>query len=464
MDLPLDGVKTRLRIIGVRGDNLQIELPKGVGWIGSEVTLAQLPLEEKQARLTGKLEPAAMSLWAGLVLLKAIQFDRALEQFKGAGDLAIPLQVKMESVRKILLARALATLPPEEQVRRVLGELRSLNPGFDGRGTHRIENGQVTELALCADSLTDLSPLSGLKTLRRLTCSGSDASKRGLLVSLTPLTSLSLTTLCVSNTQVADLAPLKGMPLTSLNCDGTAIHDLVPLEGLPLQTLGCAHTEVTNLVVLKTLPLQQLNCDAPLAVQYASLLRGLRTLTTINNTPAAERGQPLNRENKTGSANFSIYSAAYILKAPFTPKEQSPKDGAGKELVFTNALEKLFFHFHGPNEGGHRWVIWKDDFQFEQGKRYKFTCFVRAPNGLKENEVLYFALTPTSLKKEQGMRLNLQSLPEKEWVFAQLVFEAEEPDIREIQVTINATPQDVDLCDVRLGPAQPGEESGISAP
>ena len=33
-DFPLDGVKTRLRITGLRGDIVQFERPKGVGWVG----------------------------------------------------------------------------------------------------------------------------------------------------------------------------------------------------------------------------------------------------------------------------------------------------------------------------------------------------------------------------------------------------------------------------------------------
>jgi hypothetical protein len=496
-DLTLDGAKMRLRIIGVRGENLQIERPKGVGWVGGEITLAQLALEEKQTRLTGKLEPTAMRLWAGLVLLKASQFDRALEQFKNTGELAAPLQEKMEGARKTLFARALATLPPEEQVRRVLGELKSLNAGFDGRGAHKVENGQVTELVLNADNLTDLAPLAGLKGLRRLSCSGSNAARRGQLASLAPLAGLPLTTLCVSNTLVADCAPLKGMPLTTLYCDGTPLNDLVPLaglklvaltcngtsirdlaplEGMPLLMLGCAQTGVTDLTILKTLPVQYLTCDAPLAQQHASLLRGLRTLTTINDAPASnfwatvattastERGQPLSREGKLGRANFTVYSPEHVTKATFTIKERPPKDETGKELVFSNVLEKIFFHFHGPNEGGHRWVIWKDEFQFEKGQRYKFTCYMRAPKGLKEEEILYFALTPATSRKEQGVRLNLRGLPENVWVPVQVIFTPEETDVREIQVTLNATQQELDLCDVRLGPAKPGETSGLITP
>ncbi len=495
LDLPLDGVKTRLRVVGLRGERIQVEYPKGIGWIGGEFTLAQLPLEEKQARLTGRLEPAALALWAGLACLKARQPERAAEQFKGTGAIASLLQGKIAGAQQELQSRALSALPPEEQLRRVLAELKALNAGFDGRATHKIEAGQVTELALAADALTDLTPLGGLKALRRLTCGGSVAGKRGALASLTPLAGLPLTALCVSNTAVADLAPLKGVPLTVLVCDGTPLYDLAPLtgmklvalccnntsirdlgplEGMGLLTLGCAGTEVEDLTPLKNMPLQSLRCDASLALQQASLLRGLHTLTTINDSPVvsfwlrmagqipvakAENARPLIREKSPGHVNYSVYSGDYVSKIPFDYKERAPKDPAGKEITFREKCEKYFFRYHGD---GHRWIKWEDSFPLEPGKRYKLSCYVRVPMKLTSREVLQFFSTDAS--SPPSVRLGLQELPEKIWVKALLVFEAESVELKKIQLTASVSKQEVDVCDMRLGPALPGDETGLLLP
>ncbi len=55
-----------------------------------------------------------------------------------------------------------AKLPAEEQVKAVASKLQELNPGFDGKETHKIEGGVVFELAISSDDMTDLSPVRAL--------------------------------------------------------------------------------------------------------------------------------------------------------------------------------------------------------------------------------------------------------------------------------------------------------------
>ena len=224
--------------------------------------------------------------------------------------------------------RAVAALPPEQQVQRVIDRLRDANPGFDRRYTHKVEGGRVTELAFESDAVADLSPLQALAGLLGLYIPAKEFSKQ--LSDLRPLKGLSLVTLNVSNSRVTDLTPLKGMPLTHLYLAGTKVADLSPLAGMRLNQLGINYTPVKDLAPLKGMSLAWLNADnsevadlAPLAgmplqslyvqatkikdlapiqslstlqnlrVDFnasmdASILRSIPTLREINRMPAAE--------------------------------------------------------------------------------------------------------------------------------------------------------------------------------
>ena len=65
-----------------------------------------------------------------------------------------------------------AALPAEKQVEAVVAKLKERNPGFDGKVTHKIEGGVVTELKFVTDNVTDISPVRALTGLRTLDCSG----------------------------------------------------------------------------------------------------------------------------------------------------------------------------------------------------------------------------------------------------------------------------------------------------
>lgn len=108
-------------------------------------------------------------------------------------------------------------LSPLAQLRLVMGKLKQLNPGFDGRETHRFQDGALTELSFSSAGVTDISPVRVLTDLRKLSCRGTSA--RRTLCDLSPLQGMMLTELDIRDTGVSDLSPLKEMPLKELRCD-----------------------------------------------------------------------------------------------------------------------------------------------------------------------------------------------------------------------------------------------------
>ncbi|MCX6906555.1 MAG: SUMF1/EgtB/PvdO family nonheme iron enzyme, partial [Verrucomicrobia bacterium] len=202
--------------------------------------------------------------------------------------------------------RAVAALPAEQQVTRVVARLKELNPGFDGKETHKIENGAVTELSFSTVAVTDISPLKTLKWLKKLVIVPPTLNQKGALADLAPLQGLPLTWLWCHGNPITDLTPLRGMPLTVLSFSGTQagdlsplngmklailsfsdtpVADLAPLEGMPLTVLWCNNTKVTDLSPLQAMPLQELKCDF-VPARDAAILRGIRTLARINDMAA----------------------------------------------------------------------------------------------------------------------------------------------------------------------------------
>jgi serine/threonine protein kinase len=155
--------------------------------------------------------------------------------------------------------KTVAALPAEKQVEAVVKKLQEPNPGFDGKESHKIEGGVVTELQFHTDNVMDVAPLMALERLRFLNCDGNSPHK-GTLFDLSPLKGMKLTFLSCGNTQVSDLSPLEEMPLAFLNCSGTQVSDLLPLKGMPLKFLNCSDTQVSDLSPLKGMPLTNLWC------------------------------------------------------------------------------------------------------------------------------------------------------------------------------------------------------------
>ena len=152
-------------------------------------------------------------------------------------------------------------MPAEEQVAAVVKKLEQLNPGFDGKETHKIENGVVTMFSIATDNVSDISPLAALTGLKRLTCGGSAWNKQGKVTDLSPLKLMKLEVLNCPHTPISDLSPLAGMPLVYLNCNSTAVADLTPLAGMPLAELNLGGTQVADLSPLAGLPLTKLAID-----------------------------------------------------------------------------------------------------------------------------------------------------------------------------------------------------------
>jgi serine/threonine protein kinase/Leucine-rich repeat (LRR) protein len=204
-------------------------------------------------------------------------------------------------------AGMVAALPATQQVAQVVAKLRELNPQFDGRVTRKIADGKVTELGLSTAAVRDISPVTALRSLQRLSLApvgGTNvtgqvadlAPLRGMWLAalwcqnnpvsdLRPLRGQPLSVLSCGSTQVTDLAPLRGMPLTVLSCDHTDVSSLAALEGMQLQTFWCHKTKVTDLAMLTNMPLRELRCDY-LAARDGELLRSIPTLQRINGETA----------------------------------------------------------------------------------------------------------------------------------------------------------------------------------
>jgi serine/threonine protein kinase/Leucine-rich repeat (LRR) protein len=210
-----------------------------------------------------------------------------------------------------------AKLPPDKQVAAVAEELKRRNPGFDGKVTHNIENGVVTEFKFLSDQVSDISPVRALAGLQYLACNGSDWRIVRRLRDLSPLQGLALTRLEIYYTGVADLSPLAGMPLQYLNCDAAeGLRDLAPLRGMPLKVLCCRSNAVADLTPLKGMPLEQLYVwNSP--VSDLAPLRGLPlrvfSLGYQNSRPARE-GEVTDLTPLQGAPLEGLHCSQVIIK------------------------------------------------------------------------------------------------------------------------------------------------------
>jgi hypothetical protein len=228
----------------------------------------------------------------------------------------------------VAVAAAFRGRSADQQIEAVRLQLQELNPGFDEQVRFNVVDGVVTECAFSSANVTNLSPLRGLRGLRKLECPGVSFREPSRLADLRPLRGLPLTRLAVHCTEVADLSPLEGMPLTELecwkssvkdlsplrgapltsldiawtlvedltplltdkdlawlHCDNTPLTDLSPLRGKPLTELHCHNTGVTDLSPLEGMPLRNLRCNPDVARNGAAVLRSLRELRMINEMP-----------------------------------------------------------------------------------------------------------------------------------------------------------------------------------
>lgn len=102
--------------------------------------------------------------------------------------------------------------------------------------------------------ITDLSPV---RTLALQSLNISDTA----ISDLSTLRGLNLTRLDAAHTAISDLSPLAGMPLNRLDITSTLVSDLSPLRDAPLQSLLIRDTAVQDLSPLATCPLRLLFAD-----------------------------------------------------------------------------------------------------------------------------------------------------------------------------------------------------------
>jgi Leucine-rich repeat (LRR) protein len=136
---------------------------------------------------------------------------------------------------------------------------------------------QAIDLAGCR--VSDLSPLAGMSSLRRLRLDHNPVRD------LSPLRGLKLTHLDLRGTDVKDLSPLKGMPLQRLVLDQTPAEDLRPLLGMPLQHLDIDGTPAGDLTPLTGMPLTYLKLNIAAPYRDFRLLGDIKTLKTIGDVP-----------------------------------------------------------------------------------------------------------------------------------------------------------------------------------
>jgi hypothetical protein len=142
----------------------------------------------------------------------------------------------------------------------------------------------LTELDCGWSQVRDLAPLRALTGLTKLRVAGNTG-----LTDLAPLAGLPLVELQLEGcTRLANLEPLRRLPrLASLNVANTAVRDLAPLRGLKLTSLSFHATRVSDVSPLARMPLQSISCDFQ-PDRDGALLRSIRSLTRIDNRPAAE--------------------------------------------------------------------------------------------------------------------------------------------------------------------------------
>jgi formylglycine-generating enzyme required for sulfatase activity/tetratricopeptide (TPR) repeat protein len=102
------------------------------------------------------------------------------------------------------------TAPAEEQVKTVQGELKKLNPSFDGSAVSSINDGVITQFDVITDHVTDISPMRALSGLKQTKLWGSASGK----------------------SKLTDFSPLLGLPLNEITGAFDSARDTVVLRSM----------------------------------------------------------------------------------------------------------------------------------------------------------------------------------------------------------------------------------------
>jgi tRNA A-37 threonylcarbamoyl transferase component Bud32 len=218
------------------------------------------------------------------------------------------------------------------------------------------------DLALTNTAVKDLSPLTSmhLTSLTLSDCRNID--------DLSPLDGMPLKRLNVSGTKVSDLSPLHGMKLVELDLGRTRVQDLSPLAEMPLQILVLFETRVDDLTPIRGLPLEsidlrrsQVSDVEPLAGMPLVQLRGSTRIADIR--PLV--GCPLRDLSLTGSLVEDLSAVTHMqlraLAISFTPiSDLSPLRGQPIEIL---RIEKTAIRDLTPLAGMplKRLTFWPED-------------------------------------------------------------------------------------------------------
>lgn len=206
-------------------------------------------------------------------------------------------------------AARIAALKPDDRAEAVVQRLKELNPGFDGRYRSRVAEGEVRNLAFATDDVTDISPLKAVPHLWSIAATPSPGRRGKLrdldpltghwelssvefadnpIDDLTPLAGKPLVAALLTNTKVSDLTPFRGGTVRVIHLNNCPIRDLSPLQGLKLTELGCVpdNRRELDLTPVADAPLERIWCVGPTG-NNAAILRRMRSLTIVNDQPAA---------------------------------------------------------------------------------------------------------------------------------------------------------------------------------
>jgi eukaryotic-like serine/threonine-protein kinase len=239
---------------------------------------------------------------------------------------------------------SVASLPPQEQVPRVIARLQELNPGYDGAEQHRITDGNVTDLSIPSAAIKDVSPLKALAGLQHLVCGSSSA--RSPLTDLAPLRWIKLASLSCLSAQVGDLSPLRGAPLEKLVLIGNPVSDLAPLKGAPLAQLYLGGTQVADLSPLRGMKLTHLYLEDTPVTDLSPLENMPLEQLSLRGTHIADlkllRGMPLAILDITGATVTDLSPlAALPLKQLRCDLALLQNKSAVQTLLSIGTLEKI---------------------------------------------------------------------------------------------------------------------------
>lgn len=230
--------------------------------------------------------------------------------------------------------QSVAVLPADKQLEVVKVKLKSLNLDFDekfygaygDRGTPGIVDGNVVELQIIDNAVTDLSPLRALSKLNLFACTGRNANPDEPPLDLSPLNGMQIRSLGI-HSRILDLSTVKGLPVIEMSCMGAGITDLTPISDMQLQGLGLSgNWGLMSLEPLRKLRLVKLVCDNCQVSDLSPLGRMPLTVLVCHVTQVADlsplKGMPLEilTCDRTLVKDFSPLAGMKLKLFTFTPR------------------------------------------------------------------------------------------------------------------------------------------------